>query len=252
MVYFISDIHLGARYIDNPRRHEERIVRMLKSFGRDATHIFLVGDILDYWFEYKTVVPRGYIRFFGTLAELADRGVKITWIIGNHDIWLFDYLRDEIGIEIVDGAVTCTMNGKQFYIAHGDGLGRHLSKSFRLLRGFFRNRFCQKLYSSIHPRWTIPFALRWSSGSRKKNGTGYVSWLGDDKEPSYLFALDYLAQVNPHVNYFIFGHRHIAVRKEIKPDCEFIILGDCYHRFDYAVWDGESLQLKQFDFSSRP
>lgn len=244
--YFLSDAHLGAGYIKDHRAHENIIVRMLQSFGRDASHIYLLGDILDYWFEYKTVVPRGYVRFFGELARLADSGVKITWLIGNHDIWMFDYLRNEIGIEIIDGEVVREINGKRFYIAHGDQLGKLIKPGFRFIQAFFRNRFCQKMYSAIHPRWTVPLALRWSSGNRKKHYASEVKWIGDDFEPSVIFAKNYLAQTDPKINFFIFGHRHISYNKMLSDTCEFVILGDCYKQFAYAVWDGNNLELKQF------
>lgn len=246
-VYFISDIHLGAGYIADRRSHEDRIVAMLERFGRDARHIYMLGDVLDYWFEYRTVVPRGYVRFFGALARLVDSGVHITWLIGNHDIWMFDYLRNEIGIEIIDGAIVRDIDGARFYLAHGDALGSHLKWSFRFIRSVFRNRLCQKLYASIHPRWTIPFAHAWSSGSRKKNENVYTAWRGDDVEPSIIFAREYLATVDPDINFFITGHRHVLVDKMLSPTCNFIILGDCYEHFTFAVWDGQKLALKHFD-----
>ena len=163
--YFLSDFHLGAKYIDNPRKQEQRIVSFLESIRNDAKEIYLLGDILDYWFEYRYVVPKGYVRFFGKIAELADSGIKIYWFIGNHDIWIFDYLPSELGVEIVDGSQIKQIDGKTFFIAHGDGLGDE-SRSFRMLRAFFRNRFCQRLYAGIHPRWTGPFALNWSRSNR--------------------------------------------------------------------------------------
>ena len=245
-VYFISDIHLGARYITDKRAHEQKVVAMLENIGKDATHIYLLGDILDYWFEYKTVVPRGYIRFFGALARLSDAGVKITWLVGNHDIWLFDYLRDELGVEIVDGAVVTEIDGKKFYLAHGDAVGKLNKKSFRLIRGLFRNKLCQKLYSAIHPRWTVPFAYKWSSGSRKSH-SGSSGWRGDDREMSIIFAKNYLEKVDDKINFFIFGHRHLLVDKILKENSRFVILGACIKRFSYAVWDGEKLEIEQFD-----
>lgn len=240
--YFLSDLHLGARYIENPRAHEMRIVRMLRSFEHDAEHIYLLGDVLDYWFEYKTVVPRGYIRFFGELARLADAGIAITWIVGNHDIWLFDYLRNEIGIEIVDGSITRQIGGKMFYLAHGDALGS-LKPGFKFIRALFRNRVCQKLYSGIHPRWTVPFAHRWSSGSRKKGDSRYREWQGDDKEPSYVYACRHTASQQPRLDFFVTGHRHLAVDKTMPSGCRFVMLGDCFEKFTYAVWNGNDLKL---------
>ena len=172
--YFLSDFHLGARYFEEPRETERRVVDFLDSIKGDAKEVYLLGDILDYWFEYRYVVPRGFTRFFGKIAELTDLGVKVYWFIGNHDIWIFDYLPNELGVEVIDGEVTKEIDGKVFFLAHGDGVGKQ-PRSFRMLRSLFRNRFCQKLYSAIHPRWTIPFALSWSNSSRK----------GDDEYPEY-------------------------------------------------------------------
>lgn len=249
-IFFLSDIHLGAKYIENGRSHERKIVSLLEKIGEEASEIYLLGDILDYWFEYKTVVPRGYVRFFGALAKLADAGVKISWMTGNHDIWIFDYLRDELGIEVLYGPVTRDFDGKVFYLAHGDDLGKYTDKSFKIIRSFFRNKVCQKLYSGIHPRWTVPFAHRWSSGSRKSNGFEYIEWSGDKKEPAYRFVKDYLKDVNPEINYFILGHRHLLVDKELSETCRLVILGDCYEQFTYAVWDGRELRLEHFDSES--
>lgn len=248
--YFLSDLHLGTNHVADKRQHEKTIVSMLEMMGNDACHIYLLGDVLDYWFEYRNVVPRGYIRFFGTLARLVDSGVKITWLIGNHDIWLFDYLRDEIGIEIVDGALIREIDNKRFYLAHGDDLGRFLKNDFRFIRSVFRNRLCQKLYSGIHPRWTVPFAHRWSSSSRSKNDGKYAKWLGDDVEPTYLFAKNYIVTKDCDINYFVFGHRHLVVEKELTSTCRFVILGECFSMFSYAEWDGENLSIKQFDVKS--
>lgn len=144
--YFIADLHIGAKYITDPRDHERRVVDFLRSIKDDAKTLYLMGDVLDYWFEYKKVVPRGYIRFFGALAELADAGVEIIWFVGNHDIWLFDYLRDEIGLKVVDGVEIREIDGKRFFLSHGDGVGR-IRPGFRIIRSLFRNRFCQWLLS---------------------------------------------------------------------------------------------------------
>ena len=244
--YFLSDFHLGAGYIENPRAHELRIVEMLESFAGDAAQIYLMGDILDYWFEYRTVVPRGFVRFFGCLAKLVDSGIKVTWIVGNHDIWLFDYLKTELGIEIIDGSLIKEIDGKRFYLAHGDALGKHLNFSFRCIRSIFRNRFCQKLYAGIHPRWTVGFAHKWSSGSRKKNDSRYPAWRGNDVEPSIIFAKEYLANIDSTINYFILGHRHVAVVEQLSDSCTFVLLGECYSSFNYAVWDGKILKLECF------
>lgn len=161
-IYFASDFHLGARYIENPIEYERRIVRWLDSIKQDAGTLYLLGDILDYWYEYRYVVPKGFTRFFGKLAELSDNDIDIHWFIGNHDIWIFDYLPHELGITIHDGTLITEIGGKRFFLSHGDNVGKR-PMTFRFLRKIFRNRFCQYLYAAIHPRWTVAFALRWSA-----------------------------------------------------------------------------------------
>lgn len=237
--YFLSDFHLGAKYIDNPRKQEQRIVSFLESIRNDAKEIYLLGDILDYWFEYRYVVPKGYVRFFGKIAELADSGIKIYWFIGNHDIWIFDYLPSELGVEIVDGSQIKQIDGKTFFIAHGDGLGDE-SRSFRMLRAFFRNRFCQRLYACIHPRWTVPFALNWSRSNRVN---GEDRPFGCD-EPLQRFVTNY--KEDQKIDYFVFGHRHVAVDKSIGNNSRLIILGDWIKLYSYAVYDGNDLRLQFF------
>ncbi|MDE7153058.1 MAG: UDP-2,3-diacylglucosamine diphosphatase [Muribaculaceae bacterium] len=231
--YFLSDLHLGASYIADPRAHERMVVEFLLSIKQTASQIFLLGDVLDYWYEYRTVVPRGHVRFFGALAELADAGVRIVWLTGNHDIWLFDYLRDEIGITVVDGAVTTTIDGQNFYLAHGDAVG-DIPRGFQIIRTIFRNRFCQTLFSAIHPRWTVPFAHRWSSHSRS---TGAEEKPFDKQNDSFIRFAEQYNRLNPdkHVDYFIFGHRHILVDEEVKSaGARVVILGDWIKKFTYA------------------
>ena len=237
--YFLSDFHLGAKYIDNPRKQEQRIVSFLESIRNDAKEIYLLGDILDYWFEYRYVVPKGLVRLFGKIAELADSGIKIYWFIGNHDIWIFDYLPSELGVEIVDGSQIKQIDGKTFFIAHGDGLGDE-SRSFRMLRAFFRNRFCQRLYAGIHPRWTVPFALNWSRSNRVN---GEDRPFGCD-EPLQRFVTNY--KEDQKIDYFVFGHRHVAVDKSIGNNSRLIILGDWIKLYSYAVYDGNDLRLQFF------
>ena len=242
--YFISDLHLGARYLPDRRLHEAKIVSFLHSIRDTAEAIYLVGDVLDYWYEYRTVVPRGYVRFFGALAALADSGVRITWLTGNHDIWLFDYLRDEIGIEVVDGSIIRDIAGKRFFIAHGDGVGL-LKPSFRFIRAMFRNHICQRLYSSIHPRWTVPFAYRWSSGSRC-----YTP--GHSRERSCAmrtsvenWAHDY-ALSHPGTDYIVLGHHHVVVNEPVSAECRLVILGDWINHDSYAAFNDGKLSIHFF------
>ena len=238
MIYFISDLHLGARYIADPRAHQQRVVNFLHSIAADATELYLVGDVLDYWFEYRTAVPRGYVRFFGALAALADAGVKITWLTGNHDIWLFDYLRTEIGMEVIDSPwVERTIAGKRFIIGHGDRIGRR-SAGFRFICSLFRNRLLQWLYSGIHPRWTIPFAHLWSSSSRRSRyGIADLEAHADQVEQDVATL--------PQADFVVLGHHHIVVDRQMAHG-RLIVLGDWIDHCSYGQFDGSTFTLKTF------
>ena len=242
--YFLSDLHLGARYFKSPRDKEMRVVRFLDSVKDTAEAVYLVGDVLDYWYEYRYVVPRGFVRFFGKLAELSDAGVKVTWLIGNHDIWIFDYLPAELGIEVVDGVLTREIGGKLFFITHGDGVGK-LPRSFKFLRSLFRNKLCQKIYSALNPRWTIPQACGWSSKNR--HGHPVASpYEGRGKEPLMVFAEQYSA-LNPGIDYYIFGHRHILVDETIADGRHAVILGEWIDMCSYAKFENGRLTLHKFE-----
>lgn len=242
--YFLSDLHLGAPYFPNSRESELRVVRFLDTIKDDAEAIYLLGDILDYWYEYRYVVPRGFVRFFGKLAELSDKGIKIVWFIGNHDIWIFDYLPAELGISVVDGSIVEEIDGKRFFMTHGDGIGK-LPASFKVLRSLFRNRICQKAFSAIHPRWTVPFAYNWSDHSRKKDGPSEPDarrMMNNITE----FSKEFLKE-DPGIDYFIFGHLHLLERLRIGESSELIVLGDWISKFSYACWDGSRLELRKFE-----
>lgn len=240
--YFISDLHLGASYIADPKTHERRVVEFLHSIADDAKRLFLLGDILDYWWEYRTVVPRGFTRFFGALAQLADAGVEITWFKGNHDVWIFDYLPNEIGLTVHDGVLVTELEGKRFLMEHGDGVGK-LPWTFRRLRALFRCRIAQKLYAAIHPRWTIGFAHGWSSHSRKTGGYIPKEGVGDSLVE---FAEVYNATHSEKIDYFIFGHQHIVMDKKLNDGAEILILGDWISKFSYAVWDEKDVKISYF------
>lgn len=245
--YFISDLHLGAAYIGDSHAHQRRVVRFLEAVAPTAKRLVLVGDVLDYWFEYRTAVPRGYTRFFGALARLADAGTEIIWYTGNHDIWLFDYLSTEIGLTVVDpprGYDLRTFDGTLFCIGHGDGIG-HRSPGFRFIRALFRNRLCQKLYAAVHPRWTIPFAHAWSSHSRKGN---HESEGLDDRGRAALeqFAEGLKAE-HPELKYVVVGHHHVALDRALPDGCRLIVLGDWLSHSTYARFDGSSLTLQEFE-----
>ncbi|MCH5328733.1 MAG: UDP-2,3-diacylglucosamine diphosphatase [Coprobacter sp.] len=241
--YFISDLHLGARSAPAPAGDtERRVVRWLDSIKEDAGAIYLMGDILDYWFEYKTVVPRGFVRFFGKIAELTDSGIEVHWFIGNHDIWIFDYLPTELGVIVHRQPEIKEIGGKKFFLAHGDGLGE-TPLSFRFIRSIFHNRLCQRLYSAVHPRWTVAFAHKWSAHSRA-NGEE-MPYKGEKEENLVLFAKALLQ--TEHIDFFVFGHRHIMLDLMLKKESRLLILGDWIKLFSYAVYDGVNIRMEQFE-----
>lgn len=243
--YFISDMHLGARYLPSPREAEQKLCRFLRAIAPRAKALYILGDALDYWYEYRNVVPQGFTRFFGALAHLADQGTRIVWFKGNHDIWLFDYLRDEIGLEVVDGCRTEVIDGRRFFLGHGDGVGR-VPAGFRFIRWLFRCRACQVLFAAIHPRWTVQLAYAWSSSNRHFSTARPPEFLGADREPQAVFALEYLRDVDPDIDYFIFGHRHVMADVPLTPSCRLIMLGDWIWHDSYARLRDGKLELLQF------
>ncbi|MDE5808187.1 MAG: UDP-2,3-diacylglucosamine diphosphatase [Muribaculaceae bacterium] len=250
--YFLSDLHLGAPYFSDNKVAEKRVVSFLDSIKEDADAIFLLGDVLDYWYEYRYVVPRGFVRFFGKLAELSDRGVRIVWFIGNHDIWIFDYLPSELGIEVIDGYLVEEIDGRKFFMTHGDGVGK-LKPTFKIIRSLFRSRICQKLFAGIHPRWTVPFAYRWSDHSRHASPLPSESDARRMIENITAFSREYLNE-HPDINYFLYGHLHLLERFEIEVpntrkrggSAEIIVLGEWLSQFSYAYWDGDKLEIKKY------
>ncbi len=244
LTYFISDLHLGASYIPDPKAHEQRIVAFLDSIAPTCRRLILLGDILDFWWEYRTVVPRGFVRFFGALARMADSGVEIIWHKGNHDIWFTDYLPREIGFQLRDGVQIMELDGKRFLLEHGDGVGR-LPRTFRMLRRLFRSRKAQRLYSAIHPRWALGFAHSWSSHSRKNGGYTPPANAADRLRE---FAQNYNANhPNGKIDYFIFGHCHLLIDKTLPDGSTLVVLGDWINQNSYAIWDGNSLSIHTFD-----
>lgn len=242
--YFLSDLHLGAPYTDDCKTAERRVVAFLDHIKKDADVIYLLGDILDYWYEYKYVVPRGYVRFFGKLAELSDSGVRIVWFIGNHDIWIRDYIPNELGIEVHDGWKIEELEGTKFFLTHGDGVGK-MKPAFRIMRKIFRNKFCQFLFNGINPRWTIPFAFAWSDMSRKKGEKPFR-----EVHPILNNLVDFTREfhiTHPDIRYFIYGHLHILRKIDIAPDCEMYVIGEWLHRFSFGQFDGKVFTLWRWE-----
>ena len=246
MYYFASDIHLGAGDAATARAVERRFVAWLDDAARDAEAIFLVGDIFDFWFEYRRVVPKGFVRTLGKLAELTARGVRVVFFTGNHDIWAFDYLAKECGVTLHTSILETTINGKSFLIGHGDGLDPN-DKGYLFLRNAFHNRFLQRCFRFIHPDWGIALANKWSSHSRLK-GNGQIEakgYLGDDKEEIVIYCRNILKE--HHVDYFIFGHRHLPLNLELEPNSHYINTGDWITHFSYAMFNGEKVIIEKIN-----
>lgn len=243
MIYFISDAHLGSRLVANPREHETRLVNWLDKVSTDAESIYMLGDMFDFWFEYKTVVPKGYVRFLGKMAELTDKGIEIHYFTGNHDIWTFGYLENEIGLIVHRQPETIELKGKKFYLAHGDGLYTE-EKGFKLIRKIFHSPTCQKLFQLIPPRIGQNFGYAWSKSNREKILHIENQFLGEENEHLVIYAKKHTE--NHDVNFMIFGHRHIELDLVLKNKSRVIILGDFIGIFSYGIFDGKNFYLENF------
>ena len=239
-VYFLSDFHLGAPNDTESRKREDRLVRFLQDARKDAGIIFIVGDIFDFWFEYKTVVPKGFVRILGTLAQIADEGIQLHIFTGNHDLWMQDYLSKELNAKLYFEPQTFTIQNKQFLIGHGDGLGPG-DEGYKRLKKIFTNPICQWLFRWLHPDAGIQLANYFSRKSRAKTGNADEIFLGEDKEWLILYTKEKAKTME--VDFFIFGHRHYAIDLKINDKCRYINLGDWIRLNTYAVFDGTELQL---------
>ena len=242
-IYFASDLHLGMHPEEESLRREKLFVQWLEEIRDNASELWLLGDVFDFWFEYKKVVPRGFTRFLGALATLSDAGVEIHLITGNHDIWIFDYLPEEIGLQVHRQSITRTWNKHLFHLGHGDGL-YHNDRKYRMLQAFFKNRTIQWFYARIHPNGSMAFAQRWSKKSRKKHGA-IGTFTDADREHQVQFARKELEK-NPSIEYFLFGHRHLPFDIRIADHSRVICLGDWIGNFTYGVFDGTEFQLLKF------
>ncbi|NNC85682.1 MAG: UDP-2,3-diacylglucosamine diphosphatase [Bacteroidia bacterium] len=238
-IYFLSDFHLGIPNEKASKEREMKIVEWLDSILPDVEELFILGDVFDFWFEYKTVVPRGYVRILGKLAEIADAGIPIHYFTGNHDMWTFDYLTKEIGVKLYREPITREIGGKKFYIGHGDGLGPG-DQGYKFIKKVFANKICQWLFARLHPNFGIGLANYWSRRSRGATGIE-EKYLGDDKEWLYIYCKDMLKK--EHFDYFVFGHRHLPINKNLGQGSTYINLGDWISFYTYAVFDGEKLEL---------
>ena len=240
-IYFASDFHLGVPTYEKSLEREHRIVRWLDSIRNDAEELYLLGDVFDFWFEYRTVVPRGFVRLLGKLAELSDSGIKIHYFTGNHDMWTFDYLEKELNVTIYRAPIERVYNSKTFYIGHGDGLGPG-DHGYKFIKKIFASKICQWLFARLHPNFGIGIANYFSKKSRIATGTTDENFLGEEKEWLVIYSKEILAK--KHFDYLIFGHRHLPLDIKIN-DSRYINLGDWIQYFTYGVFDGENFELKK-------
>jgi UDP-2,3-diacylglucosamine hydrolase len=241
-IFFASDFHLGLPGKSPPVEREKKVVNWLKSIATEAKEIYLLGDVFDFWWEYKLVVPRGFTRFLGTVAEITDSGIPVHFFTGNHDMWIGDYLVNECGIITHTEPVTKIFNGKKFHLAHGEGLGTRDHNYTRLL-SLFRNKTIRAMYSALHPSIGVGIGQRWSLNSRLGKGIK-IDFLGEEEEDLIRYARTILEKDN--IDYFIFGHRHLEMKYTLNKCTEIIFLGDWIMNGSYAAWDGITLDFMIF------
>ena len=252
-IYFLSDFHLGAPDYASSLEREKLLVQFLDQIKNDATEIFLVGDMFDFWYEYKKVVPKGYVRLLGKLGELTDAGIVIHFFVGNHDMWMKDYFPIELNIPIYFKPQEFERGGKKFLIGHGDGLGPG-DHGYKRLKKLFRNPVSKWLFGIFPPILGIGLANYLSRRSRAQTGLTEETFLGEDKEWLIIYCKEVLKQKK--INYFVFGHRHLAIDYRLSPEgigadsealtSRYINLGDWMLYFTYAVFDGSTMELKSY------
>jgi len=241
-IYFASDVHLGSQALKHSRERELQFVSWLHQIKEDAAMIFLLGDIFDFWFEYRKVAPQGFVRVLGAIAEICDSGTPVHFFTGNHDIWVFDYLPRETGMIIHHEPLETELFGKKFFLAHGDDLGK-TDKKYQLLTRFFHNRIAQWVFAKVHPDLSFRLAHYWSKNSRLANDEASVGFLGENLEHQLIFARNLLK--TKHFDYFVFGHRHIALNFQLTENSKVIILGDWFKECTYGVFDGNTFRLEK-------
>jgi len=268
-IYFISDAHLGSRAMEHRRTHERRLVNFLDKIKEKAEAVYMLGDMFDFWFEYKEVVPKGFTRFLGKISELTDLGVEVHYFCGNHDMWMGDYLENECGVILHRSPATINIGDKVFYLAHGDTLrnGDNDWKT-KLMFACFRSPTLYRMAQMVPTTMFMNFGLNWAKSSRMKRsdggkdnpgfenaksivgyesaeGNGEEPYKGEDKESLVLYAKEYLKS-HPEVNFFIFGHRHIELDLMLSRDTRLLLMGEWMTLFTYAVWDGEHMFVDNF------
>ena len=238
-VYFASDFHLGAPNPKESRTREYKVIEWLNYVQKDAQVIFLVGDIFDFWFEYKKVVPKGFVRIQAKIAELVEQGIEVYFFLGNHDMWMKNYFSKELGVKMVENELEVKINNKTFYISHGDGLGPG-DYGYKLIKKIFRNRVCQFLFSLLHPSMGLSLANYFSKRSRASSGKEDESFTKKENEWLYQFCIEKLKDHD--IDFFVFGHRHLPMEISINSS-KYFNLGEWMNYQTCAEFDGEDQHL---------
>ena len=242
-IYFASDFHLGIPNHEKSLIREKLIVKWLDEVKNDAQEIYLMGDLFDFWFEYKYTVPKGFTRLLGKIAEITDSGIPITFFTGNHDMWMFDYFTKELGVSIYREPITRKYNGKKFYLGHGDGLGPG-DYGYKFIKKVFANPLCQWMFARLHPNFAMGMGNFWSRKSRLANGPKDETFTGEENEWLIVYTKEVLQK--QHFDYFIFGHRHLPLDIKLNDKSRYINLGEWINYNSYAVFDGTNMELKYY------
>lgn len=242
--YFASDFHLGTPSYEASLVREKKIVRWLNEIESDCDTLFLLGDVFDFWYEYKTVIPKYHTRILGKLAEMTDAGINIYFFKGNHDMWTFDYLSKEVGLEVIDEELLITINNSKLYLHHGDALWEG-ERGYKFIRSIFRSRWAIWLFHRLHPNFGIGLANYLSRSSRKKNSVKDELDIPLEKEYQYQFAMDHITQND--VDFYIFGHRHKPIDVPIGEKTRLINLGDWVTKFTYATLEQGNVTLHTYN-----
>jgi len=242
-IYFASDQHLGAPTAELSFPREKKFVAWLDMVKQDATAIFILGDLFDFWFEYKTVVPKGFVRVLGKLAEISDSGIPIYFFVGNHDLWMNDYFEKELNIPVYHDNKEFTFNGKTFLIGHGDGKGPG-DKGYKRMKKVFTNSFSKRLFRWLHPDVGVRLAQYLSVKNKLISGDSDVKFLGEDNEWLVQYCKRKLQ--TKQYDYFVFGHRHLPMTIDLGQNATYVNLGDWVSYFTYGVFDGEKFTLNTF------
>ncbi len=240
-IYFAADNHLGLPNPAESRVREKHFVAWLEEVRKDAAAIYLLGDLFDFWFEYKTVVPKGFVRVLGKLAELSDEGIPITFFVGNHDLWMRDYFQKELGIIVYHQPITLTVGETHFFMGHGDGLGPK-DKGYKRMKKVFKNPFAKWLFRWLHPDLGMQLGHYMSLKNKLISSPKDVKFLGDDEE--WLVAYSKMKLKEQHFDYFVFGHRHLPLEIKLSEKSQYINLGDWITHNTYAEFDGKNMELK--------